>query len=363
MSYAEYVAPGYLAYSEGGSLLVQPFDQSNLRLEGEPARIAEGLESWGGVGVPAFAFSGDGTLVYRETGARSRLIWRDRAGRDLGEVGTKAVYQNVRLAPDGRRAAVEIVDPRRGASDLWTFDLTRNVGTRVDTRGPDAFAPVWSPDGERLVYCRPERAPPFLHIKPLDGGAEEVLVPSNGSMQCPTDWSPDGRYLLFNERHPNTGWDLWTLALGEEHETEPVLRTPFAEYQPRFSPDGLWIAYVSEESGRPEIYLQRFPGPSERARISRDGGTSPRWRRDGRELYYESSDGKAMAVAVKLGEEVEIGTPTLLFELGPAGPEVIERFDATADGQRFLVILLEDSASPGPTVVLDWIALLDTRQP
>ncbi|HEX9800227.1 MAG TPA: protein kinase [Thermoanaerobaculia bacterium] len=358
ISYAEYVAPGYLAFAEGGSLFVQPFDQDNLLLFGRPTRIAEGMESWGGIGLPVFSFSDQGALVYQGGEARSRLIWKDRSGRELGEVGTSAAYEHVRLAPDGRRAVVELQDPQRGMSELWIVDLPRNVASRVDATGSDVILPVWSPGGERLVYCRAAGAPPFLHTRPLDGGAEEVLVPSNGSLQCPSDWSTDGRFLLFTERHAITKMDIWMLAFGERRETELVLRTAFPEYQARFSPDGRWIAYVSEESGRPEIYLQRFPGPGRRVRVSTDGGSSPRWRRDGRELFYESSDGDVMAVVVELGEDAEVGTPTPLFALGPVDNDVIERFDVSADGQRFLVIALEGDASPAATVVLDWAAQL-----
>jgi Tol biopolymer transport system component len=359
ISYAEYVAPGYLAYVEGASLMAQPFDKDSLRLHGEPTRIAEGLESWEGIGFPTFAFSENGTLAYQEASvARSRLVWKDRTGRDLGEVGTNAVYQTVRLAPDGRRAAVTLRDPQRGMSDIWIVDLTRNVTSRADAKPSETYNPVWSPDGRRLAYCRADAAPPFLHAKPLDGGAEEVLLASNGSMQCATDWSSDGRFLLFTERHPSTGLDVWTLSFGEGRKAEPVLRTTFREYQPRFSPDGRWLAHVSDESGRPEIYLQRFPGPGERVRISPGGGSSPRWSGDGRELFYESPDGGAMAVPVELGEEAEIGTPTRLFDLGRVGADVDERFDVTVDGQRFLVIVPEGDASPRPTVVLNWAAQL-----
>jgi Tol biopolymer transport system component len=177
-------------------------------------------------------------------------------------------------------------------------------------------------------------------------------------LQCPSDWSSDGRFLLFTERHGITRGDIWKLSLGEQRATEPVLRTASAEYRARFSPDGRWIAYESEESGRPEIYLQRFPGPGGRARVSPGGGSSPRWRLDGRELIYESADGEAMAIPVELGEEAEIGAPTPLFALGPVDNDVDERFDASADGQRFLVIALEGDASPAATVVLDWTAQL-----
>ena len=355
-SYAEYAAPGYLLWVEGASLMAQPFDAKGARLHGEPVRIAEGLESWAGLGVPSFGASANGALVYVPTTARSRLVWKDRAGRTQGEVGTTAVYENLRLAPDGHRAAVTLEDPQSGVTGLWIVDVERNVASRFDLAGSDANSPVWSPDGRRLVYCRARDAAPSLHVKPLAGGAEEVLLASTGSMQCASDWSADGRTLLFTDRHPSTGLDVWALPLGEDGKPSPVLRTPFREHQSRFSPDGRWIAHVSDESGRPEVYLEPFGGAGEKVRVSTDGGTSPHWRRDGRELFYESAAGEVTAVAVDLGESVRVGTPERLFPLEPVGADVVERFDVSADGQRFLVIDPESGRSPGAIVVLDWAA-------
>ena len=177
-------------------------------------------------------------------------------------------------------------------------------------------------------------------------------------MQCASDWSADGRFLLFVERNPSTGLDVWTLSLGQERAATPVLRTPFVETEPTLSPDGRWLAYVSDESGRQEVYIQPFPGPGERVRVSPGGGASPRWRGDGGELFYESADGHATAVALELGAGVEIGTPVPLFELGPGGYDSA-RFDVSADGQRFLVIVPEGGAGSGATVVLDWAARVE----
>ncbi len=364
-SYAEYVPPGYLVYVEGSSLFAHPFDADTLRLHGEPSRIADGLETWQGMGTPSFSLSSTGVLAYRNATGNSRLVWRDRSGRALGEVGSPGMYDHVRLAPDGRRAVVQLFDAQRGGADLWLIELERNVATRFTNDGADAGFAVWSPDGARMVYCRPQDAPPFLHTKPLSGGPQEVLLASNGSMQCAGDWSPDGRSLLFTDRHPSTGSDIWVLALDNGRTPAPLVRTPSREYSPSFSPDGRWIAYASDESGRTEVYIQPFASQGERVRISTDGGTLPRWRRDGAELFYQSADNRVVAVPVRLIGNPEIGAPTPLFELGGAArPDVAIPFDVSADGQRFLVIAPEPGATQGATVVLDWTtALADPSAP
>jgi Tol biopolymer transport system component len=352
-SYAEYVPSGHVVYSEASSLFAQPLDLGTLRVHGEPLRIADGLNSWNGVGPPEFSLSSNGVLVYQPVSGQSRLTWKDRTGRELGHVGEPGIYEDVRLAPDGRRAAVMKGDPRLGTSDVWIVELDRNVATRF-TSEADTGIPVWAADGKQIAYCSPRDAPPSLYLKRLGGGAEEVLLPSNGSLQCPADWSPDGRVLLFMERHASTGLDLWTLDLGSR-AAAPLLRTPSRETQPRFSPDGRWIAYVSDESGRPEVYLQAFPGPGDRLRVSVDGGRLPRWRRDGRELFYKGAGERLMAVPIELGS-MSIGAPVPLFGLGSSD------FDASAGGNRFLVVVPEPGATSGATVVLDWDAELASRR-
>ena len=359
-SYSEYAA-GHLLYSERSVLFAQPFDHETLRLHGEPVRLAGGLTSWAGMGPPEFSAS-TGVLVHQNLSGRSRLVWRDRSGRSLAEVGSPGLYEGVRIDPDGRRAVVTLRDPRAGLADLWLIELERGLTTRFTSEGPDAMAGLWSPDGSRIVYCKPDAAPPFLHLKSLGGGVEEVLLASSGTLQCPGAWSPDGRSLLFMDRHPRTGWDLWLLDLGKGGEPRPVLRTPFQEILPSLSPDGGWMAYVSDESGRMEIYLQRFSDPGERIRVSADGGTLPRWRGDGRELFYLSADARLVAVPVDLTGTPEVGTPQRLFGLGSAvGVDVLDRYDVIADGQRFLTIDSVQGSGSEVIVILDWEARLSER--
>jgi Tol biopolymer transport system component len=358
-SYAEYAPPGFLLYVEGTSLSAQPFDAESLRLSGEPKRIADGMESWAGIGVPSFSVSTNGVLVHQGLGGQARLLWKDRSGGDLGEAGPRGIYEYVRLAPDGRRAVATLRHPQHGVSELWIVDLERRVSTRFTPESPDALFPVWSPDGSRMAYCRPRNGPPSLHVKSLSGGADRVLLPSAGSMQCASDWSSDGRHLLFTERHPGTGMDIWLLATDSARPPTPLVRTSFRELSASFSPDTRWVAYTSDESGQPEVYVQPFPGPGERIRVSVEGGTLPRWRRDGGELYYLDSSERLVAVPVGPGPTPRVGAPAPLFRFETGGsPDVAGRYDVSADGQRFLVIAPESAAAPGATVVLDWPAAL-----
>ncbi len=354
-SYAEYAAPGYLVYAQGPTLFAQPFDAGKLRVHGEPVRIAEGLEHWSGMGVPRFSVSSTGVLVYQRGGSRSQLLWKDRNGRVLGEVGPPGEYDDLRISPDGRKLVVTLMDPQVRATDLWIVELGRNVATRFTPQPVDAGGAVWSPDGSRMVYCRPQDAPPFLHTRPLSGGEEEVLLPTTGTMQCATDWSPDGRFLLYMDRNPSTNWDIWILPLEGERKPILFLRTRFREGEATFSPDGRWVAYASDESGRSEVYVQPFQRPGETRRISAAGGSLPRWRRDGRELFYIGPDGQLMAVPMRLGASLEPGTPAVLFTLA-ANPVVRTHYDVSHDGQRFLVVSPEPGAVSAPTVVLNWTA-------
>ncbi|MEE9235038.1 MAG: protein kinase [Candidatus Acidoferrales bacterium] len=359
VSRAEYAPPGYLLYARGETLLAHPFDANKLRLQGEPLTIAAQVEHYGPVGLVNFSVSESGVLAYQAGGSQSRLLWKDRKGQVIGEVGDPAEYFDVRLSPDGQKLAVSIRDLQALAGDIWIIELARNVATRFTTVGPqsEAFFPLWSPDGSRIVFCMPRDAPPFLHQKPLAGGEKEVLLPSSGTLQCPTDWSPDSRFILYMDRHPDTNADLWILPLAGERKPIPFLRTRFSEMLATFSPDGRWVAFVSDESGRPEVYVQPFEGPGERRRVSTAGGFLPRWRRDGKELFYLGVDNQLMVVPVKLGVRFELGTPQALFPV-EAGPSVGSGYDVTADGHRFIVISAMPGTAVSPTVVLNWTAEL-----
>ena len=353
-SYAEYAPPGYLLYVRQGVLVAQAFDLDALSVRGEASAIVEGMQQWAGLGPPIFSASGDGVLVYIAGSSESRLSWKDRHGVEIGQIGPQAVYDDLRIAPDGSQVAVTIADTKTGSTGIWLIDVARGVPTRF-TLEDDVGAPVWSPDGRSLVFGMPKNDPPNLHLKPAVGGEMQELLPSQGTSQWSFDWSPDGRFLLYGDRHATTDWDLWVLPLDGEREPFPFVRTRYEELGGAFSPDGRWVAYVSNETGQREVYVQRFPGPGDRRRVSTAGGSLPRWPREGGELFYVTADDQVMAVPATSGASLELGTPVKLFRI-EASPGI--QFDVSADGRRFLVSAPVPGASSVPTVVLNWTARL-----
>jgi serine/threonine protein kinase len=354
---AEYAPPGYLLYTRDGALQARAFDAKSFRFQGGPVTIAERLEEIGPVGLHNFSVSGDGVLVYQTSGSRSRLIWKDRNGREVGQLGSPGAYSDLRFGPDGRDLAVTQYDLQAGAGDVWIIEVERNVATRFTTDRHDNMIPVWSPDGRRVVYSSARDTPPFMHVKSRAGGDEQVLVPSRGTLQLASDWSSDGRHLLYVDRDPTTDWDIWLLPFDGAGEPTPFVQTPFKELLASFSPNGRWVAYTSDESGRLEIYVRSFEGTGERRRVSTGGGYLPRWRRDGKELFYLTLENQLMAVPVTSGETFDPGTPTALFSF-KSHREAMMPYDVSPDGQRFIVISVIPEEVAPPTVVLDWTAEL-----
>lgn len=351
-----YAPPGYLLYVREGALLAHPFDAASLSLTGEQITIAEHVGNFSATGNAYFSVSANGeVLAYQSGGNTSRLVWLNRSGAEEGAVGSPGEYFLPRLSPDGQRLAVDIIDSRDGANDIWINDLARATFTRFTFTPGLENGSVWSPDGRRIVYAHDKDGPPHLFLKALgDPGQGEVLLPPGSAPQQPLDWSPDGKFLIYRAIFPQTRADLLILPMTGERKPFPFVQTPFGESEARFSPDGKWVAYVTDESGRLEVYVQRFQGGGERYQISNAGGRSPRWRRDGRELLYLAADQKLMAVAVKVGDNFEAGTPMALFSVQARNAE----FDITPDGQRFLVNTIAGTPSRPLTVATNWMANL-----
>ena len=350
--------------------MAQALDPKRFELAGDSFPVAEQVGSFLALGF--FSVSANGVLAYRSGsfGGNPRLVWFDRGGKSLGTLGQPAdYYGGLALSPDGKRVAVGELD-QAGNRDIWLLDVTRGVHTRFTFDALSA-TPIWSPDGTRLVFNSSRGASRNIYQKDSSGSGYEELLAKSGS---PEDWSPDGGYLLYILVDPKTNnTDLWVLpnpsGPPENHKPVPYLQTPFVKRQGQFSPDGHWIAYASDESGSSQyqIYVQSFPAGAGKFQVSTGaGGTQPRWRRDGKEIFYLAADGKLMAVETQTTPKFEAGAPKALFDplisRGRMSPQVFYRYDVTADGKRFLAISAstapETSASAPITVMVDWLAAL-----
>jgi eukaryotic-like serine/threonine-protein kinase len=352
-------ASGYLLFGRDRALMAQPFDTERLELKGDAFTVASQVQFHTNPRRFVFSVSQNGVLVYQASPRvdGSQLVWFDRSGRQVGVLGDPAHYRDPDLSPDGKKVAVDIRDSVTNRQDIWLYDVTRGLRTRFTSDSVPGAVPLWSPDGERLVYCSARRRPFDLHQRAANGaGTEEVLVESD-LIKYPTSWSQDGRLLLYYAYGDSkTTYDMWVLPMFGERKPFLFLQTEAQEFWGEFSPDGRWIAYVSDESGQFEIYIRPFPGPGGKQQVSSAGGTTLRWRGDGKELFYLAADNKLMVVEVKIsGSSLEIGALRPLFETNPAWQG--RDFDVTADGQRFLVNnLVEERGSLPLTLVVNWTA-------
>src|SRR5215813_1080345 len=344
---------GWLLFLREGALLAQAFNARRLTLTGEPFPVADQVEPW------SFSVSDTGILVYqsRRIDEVTQLGWIDRAGKPLESIGATGPYQNhPRLAPDGKRVVVARMDAKTRRQDIYVIDLTRGTESRLTFDPADDTLPIWSHDGNRIVWASNRTGTHQLYQKLASGvGQDEPLVQSDAPL-FPGSWSADGRFLLYGRTDPKSGDDLWVLPLEGDRKPFPFLQTPFWETDAQFSPDGRWIAYRTNESGRSEVYVQTFPVSGSRWQVSTNGGHHPQWRSDGKELFYCSTDGKLMAVDVKRGGAFEAGLPKTLFNLADAKVYYPD-YAATADGQRFLFVRKLQEGSPAPfSVVVNWTA-------
>jgi eukaryotic-like serine/threonine-protein kinase len=291
-----------------------------------------------------------------------KLVWVDRKGRELGTLGQVADYESVEISPDGRRVAVSIRDVARGENlEVWVLDVARGGTTRITTERSDEFHPVWTPDGERLIYTSDRLGYYDLYSRPASGGSEEVVIQTKWDKGT-CDIRRDGSSLIFAGSPSGHGEDLWLLPLNGAKEPKPLTQTPeFAELSARLSPDGRWMAFSSNESGHNEIYVQPFPSGQKR-QASEGGGAYPVWRRDGKELFYVGTDDRLMSVAVSVrGAALELGVPQPLFEMRAAGTTLFaeRQYDVAPDGERFLVVRRMGEERSDPLVVeFNWTSRL-----
>ncbi len=358
-SVVAYAAPGYLLFRREATLMAQAFDADNLQLSGEPFPVAEQV----GYDVASFqtffSVSQTGVLVYSSGSyGNSQLTWIDRGGKEIGLLGGPGNFIRPWFSPDGKRVAVDGVDPQ-GNRDVWLIDLATGKPTRFTFDPAQELFAVWSPDGSRIAFSSDQEGPRHLYQKAATGAGKEELLLKTDHNKFPSDWSADGRFIAYVVNDPKTKQDIWVLPLFGDQKPIPFLQTDFNERNGRFSPDGRWIAYTSDESGINQIYVQSFPALGGKQQISSNGGYFLAWRRDGTEFFYVASDKKMMAVDVKEEDgTLKSGAPKPLFDLRvPSFNAAVAQFAVTADGQKFLVANTAGEITSMPiNVVLNWTA-------
>ena len=371
---------GYLMYLRAGNLLAQPFDPRSLRVTGEAIPVIDKVYSFRPTGAADFSVSSSGTIAYQSFASRSQLVWVDREGRTVGSAGPAHInVKSGRLSPDGRKLATAIYDVERGAQNLWIVDVRSNAARELTLEPGVRDAPVWSPDSKTLGFMHSAGKQPQVHLRGIRGAEEndpeEALAPSG--FQMPTDWSPDGRFIAFantgiSRLASETQSDVLVIDLAHGRQVIPLLSTRFHEANAAFSPDGKWLTFTSNESGRPEVYVQAFESTGtprvtgERHLVTRSGAQALRWRRDGKELFYLSFDGRVHAVPTKLGPKPEFGPATPLFTISTEARAAIHSvlgFDVSPDGKRFLIPAVSSQEGPSLVVMQNWEAALPQNQP
>lgn len=359
-----YSPEGWLLFIRGGTLQAQRLDLGRGILTGDPVTVADPV-AFDSDNVGALSVSASGLVAYRAGGAGQRqLVWFDRSGKTMGTLGAPDANNLMApsLSPDGRQAAV--FRTVQGSANIWLLDATRITRFTFDPN-LDRY-PIWSPDGSRIVFDSNRKGHRDLYVKPSNGAGSEDLLVESAQDKGVDDWSHDGRFLLFHSSDPQTFYDLWMLPMEGDRKPFVFLKTNFDERRAQFSPDGHWVVYTSNESGRYEIYLRPFNGNAPGAptggqwQVSTSGGISPKWRADGKELYYIAPDGKLMAVPIATSSAtIAPGTPVALFQTRIAGGATDVSFgneyDVSNDGRFLINTVLEDAASP-ITLLQNWTA-------
>jgi len=362
-------ASGHLLFMRDQTLMAQTFDPRRMQLNGEPVPIAEHVAVNGATVRAMFSPSDTGALVYQagEASGGWKLVWSDRDGKQTGSVAQPDRYIGPALSPDGTRLAVTIFAGSQGTADIWIFDLTRGTGTRLTFSTASTVStatqatPVWAPDGKTVFYSSIVNRSPRIYAKAADGSSpERAVLEGTDSFEYPRSISPDGRYLIYERRVPTTetGYHLWALPLFGDGKSFPIVQDAFDESAPAISPDGKWLAYQSNESGRREVYITAFPGGGAKWQVSSDGGIAAKWRRDGKELFFLDPADNLVAVDVTSGNAVRLGAPHTLFQAvgiqRDFGP-----YDVSGDGKKFLINSgnLKEGTEP-LTLVLNWPAEL-----
>lgn len=356
---AAYAAPGYLLFYRDKTLLAQSFDLRRFALRGEATTILPEIQYLPQVKRAVFAVSDQGLLVAQSgaEAALSQLVWFDRMGNAVGSVGNPEVYGNVFLAQNGGWLAVDKTDMESLNTDIWTYELQHDSAKRLTFDPALDAVPIWSPDATQFVFASDRQLLFALYLKDSNGAHDEKSIVHDDVADFPSDWSRDGKYILYYR-----GTDLYFVTF-PGLKSSLFLKAPSTLRNGQFSPDGKWVAYASNETGKWEIYVTSFPDARGRWQVSSAGGEQPRWRGDGKELFYLSLDGKMMATPVTTGAHFDAGTPVALFQSTPRQPILVYDlfvYDVSRDGQRFLINTQVKQAESAPmSVVLNWPAKLD----
>jgi Tol biopolymer transport system component len=353
-----YWKPGWLVFRQQGALVARRLKISQAELAGDPVTLADS--------VGAFSASLEGSVAYVGATGAQQLTWFDRTGKasSFGEPEANR-FSSPELAPDDRRVVVD-----RGAQnslDIWLSDLTRGGFTRFTTDPAGDQFPLWSPDGAQVVFASNRRRTLDLYLKPSSGGGAEELLLETANPKAPQDWSKDGRFLLYVEVDPKTTFDLWALEMeGNRQQRRPVVSTPFDERHGQFSPDGRWVAFQTNESGQFQVVVQPFPTQGGKWQVSINGGAAPRWRADGKELFFIDPAGRLMAVAVSAtGSTFDVGKPVVLFQTrivgGGAANLVKQQYAVSRDGRFLINQTVQDSATIPLTLILNWRPPINER--
>ena len=358
-------ASGYLLFMREQTLMARPFNARTLEVSGEAVPVAEHVAINGGVTRPIFSASENGSLVYEtgETAGNWNLDWVDRDGKQTGAVPQPDRYFYPALSPDGTRLAVDLFNGTQGTQDIWIFDLARGTRTRLTFGTASQLSPAWSPDGKTIFYQSNAKSGYHLYSKAADGsGSEQTVLESKDAEEAIPTCSPDGRYVVYLRRtgagnQPTI--DVWALPLFGDRKPFPVVQSAFLKGGAAVSPDGKWLAYQTNESGRNEVYITAFPAGGAKWQVSTNGGVAARWRKDGKELFFLDPTDNVVAVDVNTANNaVHLGVSHPLFQASAiqrqSGP-----YDVTADGKKFLINTgnLKEGSEP-LTLVLNWTAEL-----
>jgi Tol biopolymer transport system component len=354
--------PGYLLSVRDGTLMATPFDEDRAVVSGPGVRVAGDVNFDSGVWRGVFTVSRTGVLAYQiaREGSGGQLTWFDLSGHPLGTVGERNESYALRLSPDGRRASVIQGDPN---NDIWIYELERGVRARLTTDAQVIPSPLWSPDGSELAFVGgatvAENPEYVLAAIPAYGSGEKKVILRSKVRIEPTDWSRDGRYIVFDQGHIGAA-DIWAVALAEPDKPFPLVQSPFLDTNGLFSPDGRWVAYVSQQTGDFEVYVTAFPGGGARYQVSGSGGRLPQWSPDGKTLYFVGANNMLMATEVDgSGSRFEIRSPKTLFPLSLfIGPRLANAYAIAPDGKRLLADSLGDVAAPRIALIANWTSSL-----